>query len=232
MAVCPRFDYRPMKEGGVWIQPIPGDGNCLYGSLVHQLWKINPTDPQFLSSAFQMRSILVEFIKNNLPRYWDHLLPFAEDFIKLDGLDDYHAVQKYVALLGCNGTWGGEESISAACEVFAVNVIVWQESTGQSLTYYASEASDKTITMLYTGAHYDSVLWTSYAASTGAPNLLVSRGDAILSVTPFFGYPESLYKSFLHQLQISPDENALETLKNCYETICKFFMLLYLFSLS
>lgn len=169
-----------------------------------------------------MRTDLVEFIRNNLPRYWDHLLPFAEDLIKTDCLDNYDRLRKYIALLAHDGTWGGEESLSAACELFAVNIIVWQKCTGRSIAYFSSVASNKTISLLYTGAHYDSVLWTTQVAlGNGADVLLEARGGEILKVTPFSGCPSSLYRAFLHQLHISPDNDALDTLQFSLQNFCE-----------
>lgn len=205
--------YRSMLGGKIWVQRIPGDGNCLYGSLVHQLWRIHPTDPRFSEAALQMRTVLVEFIRN-LPRYWDHLLPFAEDLIKSDCLDDYDRLRKYLTLLARDGIWGGEESLSAACEVFAVNIVVWQQCTGQPITYYSSQTSTTTVTLCYTGTHYDSVLWTTKVTLENETDVrLVDRGGEILKVTPFSGFPGSLYQAFLHQLHILPDEGALNILQ-------------------
>lgn len=203
---------RQIGEFSLWLQRIPGDGNCLFGSLVHQIMGIHPEESTFSAAVSQVRASIVVYLRNNFSRYWAYLVPFAEDFVKQDFVDVYDRVWKYLELLAQEGFWGGEDCISVACDLYNVSITVWDERTARIIEYPNKSLSARKIAMYYTGAHYDSVLFFARIDRQKPERSVdIPRAGHGLKVVPFYGQ-HAIYQSFLHQIGVPPDDSAVSAL--------------------
>lgn len=197
-----------------WLQRIPGDGNCFFGSLVHQIHGVHPKEPSFSTEVIHMRASIVAYLRSNFSQYWTYLVPFAEDFVNHDYTDVYDRVWKYLELLSHDGFWGGEVCLTAACVLYNVKATVWEERTGHYREYPNASPSARGISLYYTGAHYDSLL---FSARTDLRDLIdsvdIPRAGDMLRVVPFCGQ-FSVYQSFLHQMRVPQDESSSATLRS------------------
>lgn len=145
-----------------WLQVIPGDGNCLYGALTHQLYGITPESDIFLPHCLQLRAIAVSEIRNNIANYYAYISVNANDVVH-EHIPESEKVELYLQRLECSGFWGGEESLSAIANHFQICVTVYQENT-QIRFLPRSEIECSTIChIFYRGFdnvknHYDSVV--------------------------------------------------------------------------
>lgn len=208
-----RFTCRRVGESNLWLQRIPGDGNCLFGSLVNQILGIHPAESTFPVQVSQMRASIVEHLRRNFSRYWSFLVPFAEDAIKHGFVDVYDRVWQYLDLLSRDGTWGGEECISVAGELFDVCITVWDERSGQFREYSVDSPTARKVAVYYTGSHYDSVVFrTQTDLQDCAGSVDIPGARRMLKILPFFGNL-SVYRSFLHQLRLVSDEKEANELR-------------------
>lgn len=95
------------------VQVIPGDGSCLFGSLLHQLLGILPEDSGYHSSVRVLRRMVVMLIQRNLERF--------------SGFFDTHrssSIDRILQDLESGNAWGGQECIMAVSELFDVQINV------------------------------------------------------------------------------------------------------------
>ncbi|XP_058450789.1 uncharacterized protein LOC131430108 [Malaya genurostris] len=111
-----------------WVQCIPGDGNCLYGSLVHQIYGVSPDNTLFKRYIVQLRESVVSEIKRNLHLYYASLSINACEVIS-GNLSESQKVEEYLQQLLCSGFWGGEESLSAIANLHQMGITVYQENS-------------------------------------------------------------------------------------------------------
>lgn len=135
------------------IQVIPGDGHCLFGSLLHQLLGIRPEDAKYQVSIGALRRMVVFHIKRNLTRFSAYF-----DTQRSSSLD------RILRDLEQGNAWGGQECIVAVSELFEVRVNVVSPYTmvnfgnnSRTCWIYYHQAGN------YTGSdeifnHYDSIL--------------------------------------------------------------------------
>lgn len=209
-----RLVCREVGEYNLWVQCIPGDGSCLFGSLVHQVFGIHPAEKDFLFVASRMRESIVDHLRRNFSRYWEYLVPFAEDFVKDGYVDIYDRVWRYLELLSDNRFWGGEECLSVACELYDIIITVWDERSGRFMEYFGGSPMAKKVAICFSGVHYDSVLFashTSFCDTNGSIN--IPRTSDMIRVQPFYG-DVSVYQSFLHQLRIRQDDSEITILRS------------------
>lgn len=222
-----------------WLVAAPGDGSCLFGSIVHLIYGMTPKHPLFGSYCLQTRLAAVSEIRNNIAYYYAQLVAHAaEEFRDYDWSSEYK-VERYLENLETPGFWGGEESISALATHFQVAFVVHQE--GGSKIEFKPAHSESNILPRYhlyyrvftppptTGsqveselpstaiAHYDSVLFLRDARSTLES---ISGEDVQL---PSLSYPvrvkwfrgdDALLCSLVHQLtKADPSSETLYLLR-------------------
>lgn len=101
------------------IVPIPGDGGCLFGSLLHQLFGMD-TEGDFYQEAIKnLRRLVVLHIRKNKTR-------FIPCFCPEDGRNSDDFFERSLISLENGELWGGEETIVAVSEIFHVEVVVVQ----------------------------------------------------------------------------------------------------------
>lgn len=147
-----------------WLLCIPGDGNCLFGSVVHQLYGVTPTHQLFSSYKRQLREAAVQEIWDHIEEYHDQLIIYAEDTIKED-VPAGIKVRRYLNELRTEGVWAGAECIAAICNRHQIAITVYQDNCRIDFTPTRSESAEcATYKIFYRGVvngvrtHYDSVL--------------------------------------------------------------------------
>lgn len=150
------------------------DGNCLFGAIVHQRYKLKIDSDKYKNSVAELRTKVVAHIKKNLERYQRTILGriyshrdnnektniqnVTEDSTKF--LDDYLSKDK---------SWGGLESIQAISEIFKANVFIFNElgvvncgnsfdSSHKDIITIAFRVSEKENVPNTQRDHYDSVI--------------------------------------------------------------------------
>lgn len=146
-----------------WLVTIPGDGDCLFGAIVHQIYGMTPRNPLFKHYSQQAREAAVSEIRMNLPFYFDHVASYADELMT-SGNSIQEKVEQYLDKLRTAGFWGGAECISALSNHFQVVLVVHQDSSKIEFAPANSEHRPLPRLHLYYrghGAiknHYDSVL--------------------------------------------------------------------------
>lgn len=148
---------------------ITPDGNCLLGSLVHQIHKYPVTSTNHKNEIKMLRAAICKHILK--PENFDYYKHTLETYVladkKKEAMDMTKECKAYVRnTLAKDGMWAGAEAIHAASDIYAVNVVLFIEDAD----YYAHSYSTKyktTIAIAYCkGAnhldqtqynHYDSV---------------------------------------------------------------------------
>lgn len=196
-----------------WLQCIPGDGNCLFGALVHQIFGITPDQPLFSTYSLQLREAVVREIRGRLWLYFDHVSSFAEELYQ----DDTPAalkVERYLEALQFDGFWGGAESLAAVCNFLQVSITVYQDNGKIEFTPTVSELHSWPVCNIYyrgilgqARTHYDSVVCIRFPIFFS--NLIVSlrfervqlfNTTILAHVLRFDESVPSLFTSIHHQL--------------------------------
>lgn len=150
---------------------IPADGNCLFGSVAHQLneHKVNSTEHK--SATVQLREITVEYIRTNLKDFAfdirgrimeDRESRGEEKSSKITDRECEDYVKNCLVLRSC---FGGAESLKAISKMFNVNILVFEEKGIFYLPLGFNTNYNRTISIAYRLAvksisrrnHYDSV---------------------------------------------------------------------------
>lgn len=150
------------------------DGNCLFGSLAHQIYRHNLNSDAHKSATNTLRNDVVNYIKQNYEEFEQHLrghiMELEEsglsDAFGLHGISDIDAKCKHL-LNNClvnSGFWASGESLKAVAHVCNVNIIVIYEN-GPMYCVTTGELSDRTVVIAYRlpdietslHNHYDSV---------------------------------------------------------------------------
>lgn len=152
-----------------------GDGNCLFKSLAHQLFRHEMKSNELKKRAVQLRAEVVTHIQQNITVYSHELrgrIFDIKDEQKLNGehsdsdsIDMEKEIQFFVhQLLPKNGYWGGSETVKVVSDLYEVNIIIFFEN--ESFTVVAEEGAkhEKTIALAFRYGvdgvrnHYDSVV--------------------------------------------------------------------------
>lgn len=110
---------------------IPPDGNCLFGSLVHQIHKHIVTSIEHQNETKTLRALVCEHIlmPENFKTYKRTLENYLFDNKKKEEMKDITTeCQMYVHnVLSRDGQWAGAEAIHAVSDIYKVNIIVFIE---------------------------------------------------------------------------------------------------------
>lgn len=121
------------KSSMVRVCPISSDGDCLFGSCVHQHFRLEVGSDEYVQRVVELRKKVVAHIKENLICYkrmiMDRIFNQKEKNLKTHNPDEQctNFLENY---LSREGHWGGSESISAISELFKVNIIIFDECAG------------------------------------------------------------------------------------------------------
>lgn len=135
------------------------DGNCLFGSLTHQLSLVKINSDEHVKQTADLRKNVVSHIIENIEQY-KQVLKYRTDVTN---------IQDFVTKdLSKQGEWGGAETFLAVSNIFKVNILVFNEegefylATGYKpsfsrtlLVAYRSNRKDEDGVRIYD--HYDSL---------------------------------------------------------------------------
>lgn len=201
------------KQNRYWLLSIPKDGDCLFGSLVHQLYGITPKNPLFKPYSKQLREIAVREMRSRRDKYYNHLAIYADELVHGD-LPLVEKIEEYLRMLEAPGFWGGAECISSLSDYFKVSVQVYQDNA--SITFSpedGGETDPQILQIFYRGTddarnHYDSIVCIrpyDYTLSIPAPNYPLETSyladrDFVVECTMMLSEHDSLITSVGHQL--------------------------------
>lgn len=208
-------DIFDLRGNRYWLLCIPGDGDCLFGSLVHQMYGVTPKNRLFKPYSEQLREIAVREIRSRIEYYYESLVPYACEFVSgAMSLDD--RVQSYLEMLRSPGVWAGTECISAISNYFRVSIHIHQSNTCIRFDPIENDnESPSTYHIFYRAVggdslgernHFDSVIIirsSDYALTPNpTPTATVPLCDDDFEVVAAILHDdqESLWKSIGHQL--------------------------------
>nr|XP_029725342.1 uncharacterized protein LOC115265206 [Aedes albopictus] len=103
-----------------WLLRIPGDGDCLFGSIANQLYGVNPNDESFKPHSLYLRDVAVTEIQLHPDVYYEDLEAMACELIE-GSAAPVQKVLAYIERLRSPGYWGGAECISALANFLNVH---------------------------------------------------------------------------------------------------------------
>lgn len=155
-----RFYHGNDEEAVLTVTKIPGDGNCMFASIVHQIYHYPTDSKEHEAATKQLRADVVAHIL--LPENFDAFLFTLKDRVydiktKDEIIDMNTECKNYVQnTLSKNGVWGGHETIMAASRIYGKNIVTFDESGSYYITGNRNSMYDETIALAYHIGHYDS----------------------------------------------------------------------------
>lgn len=143
---------------------IPGDGDCMFGVIVHQLnhVKIGSNDHKDLTKL--LRKDVVKFIEMN-SSYFSHQIKNRIHEHNINASDIKEAAKVFLGKLSQPGFFGGDESLKAISLKRRVNIIIMNENGPYYFAHKFNTSYERTIMMAFRGKgpntkrnHYDSVV--------------------------------------------------------------------------
>lgn len=136
---------------GLRVEPMGGDGNCLFRSVAHQVYGTQDVHAVCRGAVAEYMSVEREF-------YRAFVVGAEEDF------------EEYLTSIRADGTWGDDPEIQALCELYDRPAEIWAYSEREGaalLRKFNSQATDSRPPIrlsYYGGGHYDSVVSATSAA--------------------------------------------------------------------
>lgn len=136
---------------------IPGNGNCLFGSILHQMQcsTASPTFQNLKDSDF--RKSVIDFIEQNIEYFRYFLINEAHMVYDIITVTDDMLINKYILDLRKEGFWGGEVCIKAASMLTKRSIQVFQINH-QVLNYEVENTEGIALRILFSTNHYDSII--------------------------------------------------------------------------
>lgn len=142
---------------------IKKDGNCMYGSLAHQLHCVKINSKEHIDLTAKLRKDVVNHIDNNFQQYTQALK------FRLSNSNPEKAGKEFISTdLSKDGKWGGSETLLCVSNMFKVNILMFHErgpisfATVYNANFnrtvfiaYRYDSTDKDGSPIYN--HYDSV---------------------------------------------------------------------------
>lgn len=135
------------EEKEVEVVKIPGNGSCLFASIVHQVFNISISaeEEKFVEKTNDIRAQVVSYIDENFSRFalalrgriWDREDEIKKRKPKKKGkskkkITDEEVDEKCRKFLKDElsqpSCWGGHESLAAVSELLKINILVFQEN--------------------------------------------------------------------------------------------------------
>lgn len=177
-----RIKLATRKSVNVKYCPIPGDGNCLFSGIVHQLFNTSLVSVDHKQKTQILRKEVVSYIKEHLDEFIYNL---KNRISSKNATDIAQACNAFLDdQLSMPGFWGGMESIKAISEIHKVNIIVMNEIGTSNLPNYFHSGANRSIMLLFGNAngklcknnaertHYDSIVHISQEKITEIANEL------------------------------------------------------------
>lgn len=121
---CPQTSAFQIRQRLVNTQQIPGDGNCLFGAIIHQLHGITPESPNYSTTIDHLQREVAEHIENHAQQYMGQILDSVRTSFGTNNiihrLPPPAQVQQYKQNLRRRGLWGGAEVTAAVTEIHHV----------------------------------------------------------------------------------------------------------------
>ncbi|KAL1374877.1 hypothetical protein pipiens_017841 [Culex pipiens pipiens] len=123
-----------VAEGMLTVVTIPGDGACLFSALAHQMWGFSLTSAEHLSGTRQLRADVVNFYRQDLPRWLEGLYAQACTIFPslVYRMSVGQLVEHFMTQLANDSFWGGEESIVALSRHYDRSILVYREGAQHS----------------------------------------------------------------------------------------------------
>jgi hypothetical protein len=155
------------------IKIIPGDGDCLYTSVAHQLYRF-PVDPANLQYYSQLlRGFVVNYLEDNLNDsvLRDNILHTCHELFGMIAGDDVLIAHYFYNLRHNSEFWGGAESLFALVNIYQMRINVYTEA-GSVTTFNPREpVITREINLFYrSGSHYDSIITVRALQDSAPPN--------------------------------------------------------------
>lgn len=171
-------------EGGQSIDVcnIAGDGDCLFGSIAHQLFCVKLGSDDHVRYTHQLRKESVDYITSNFATF-EHeiggrLLKYRGDKKKIRSGDS----SKFLDRLAESGFFGGEESLKAIALKYSINIVVFNEKGTCYISNRFNKDHNRTIFLVFRGEgsndernHYDSVVEIDKGLIEVSVELLIDR---------------------------------------------------------
>lgn len=143
---------------------IPGDGNCLFGAITHQLFQYEPHTIMYKAMVATLREMAVQFVWNNSfePDIIAQVISRTNDeFPELTGRNMEQTMVNFARHLSRDGTWGGSESLCALNQLFHMKINIVRENGLTTTIEHENVVNEHVITIVYRGPtngwnHYDS----------------------------------------------------------------------------
>eukprot|EP01024_Parvocaulis_polyphysoides_P027203 TRINITY_DN2471_c0_g1_i1.p1 TRINITY_DN2471_c0_g1~~TRINITY_DN2471_c0_g1_i1.p1 ORF type:complete len:277 (+),score=25.22 TRINITY_DN2471_c0_g1_i1:75-905(+) len=133
--------FQELERDGLQIVPMPGDGNCVYRSIAHQLQQM---DPKYNNFDYKIvKDVIFWHIKDN------------EDFFV--NLIEDGKVDEYIAIQSREGAWAGVCELQSAGRAFKVNVHVYR-GEDRSIKMNFEDSLGTIRLALFNNTHCDSLI--------------------------------------------------------------------------
>lgn len=171
------LDHRICK-----VQKIPGDGNCLFGAIAHQLFHFDIHTVEHSTHTRALREMVVDCVRNNVDdeRFIGLIrMRIRNEFRELDSSDHRQRAYNFLTVLNNDGIWGASESLLAIVMMFGCDITVYRENGFVTVVTDEGAVPVEHISVVYRGPigrwnHYDSLI-DFVDASPRVDNLSSSR---------------------------------------------------------
>lgn len=151
------------------ILEIPGDGNCMYGAIAHQMFKTDINSDKQKEMAAEMRAKVVSHINENRSEFEFDLKRHVYDSKGNQTIVDVPGeCDKLLLKLAKDKEWGGVETLKAVISMFNVNILIVNEKDECDFVGAFTPSFKETIILAYRlkknqksplkRNHYDSVV--------------------------------------------------------------------------
>lgn len=203
------MDFVILNEMACEVVEIPGDGNCLFAAISHQIFGHDVNSIMHKAMTMTMREMVTKFI---WAHRWDVGLQAQivhrvnEDYPQLLATTTEQTMTNFTKLISRNGTWGGSETMWAIHRMFNVNIRIYRESGDETVIESANNGSNGEIRVVYRGQaeewnHYDSFVRMD-KMTPSQPAAIVERADSNIT-------PVRIHGGECHIDRIRPDGNCL-----------------------
>ena len=134
---------RTFLRNEIYVENVPGDGNCFFHAISRQLEAINS---QKILNHLELRQFAINYVQEH-----------SQDFI--DFLDN--DIDLYISEMSQDRTWADNPIIQALANDLGVNIQIYNVDGSIINIYPNNIAAENTVRIAYTGNHYLSVRSTS-----------------------------------------------------------------------
>lgn len=137
----------------------PGNGNCLFTSLAHQLFGYSMNSQEMKEACKKLRADVVDHIQKNIEDFKHEITGRGQDSHQEKNRNgdesevsfdiDKECVFFIHQLLPRNKYWGGSETLKAVSYLHKVNVYIFNENTTCNIVYAFGKSYEKTISVAY-----------------------------------------------------------------------------------